>query len=71
MSCNFKDFENYYLNKVLPKHKDVVKSSFKGKLSPEDLIGNTLGTSIGSSLVILSHYHKWLTENFDIKPKNQ
>lgn len=70
MSCNFKDFEDYYLNKVLPNQKDVIESSFNGKLSPEDLLGNTLGTSIGSSLAILSHYHNWLLKNYNIKPKN-
>lgn len=71
MSCDFKDFQNYYLNKVIPKLQNELENSFKkNPTNLEEITGNITGNSLGADIVALSHYHKWLTENFDIKPKN-
>lgn len=70
MSCNFKDFENHYFDNVLPKLRNELESSFSRNSSLEDIVGKTVGNSLGADIAILSHYHKWLTENFNITPKN-
>lgn len=70
MSCSFKDFENHYFDNVLPKLRIELENSFKRPLSMDEIVGTTVGNSLGADITLLSHYHKWLTENFDIKPKN-
>ena len=69
MSCEFKDFQNHYFDNVLPKLKKELENSFKSPLSLEDVVGTTVGNSLGADIVILEHYHRWLIENYDIKPK--
>lgn len=70
MSCDFKDFENHYFDNVLPKLRNELESSFSRNSSLEDIVGKTVGNSLGADITTLSHYHKWLTENFNITPKN-
>lgn len=70
MSCDFKDFQNYYLDSVVPKLKNELEASFTGRMSPEEIVGASAGNCLGADIVALSHYHKWLTENFNITPKN-
>ncbi len=70
MSCDFKDFQNYYLDSVVPKLRNELESSFSKNMNLEDIIGASVGNCLGADIVSLSHYHKWLTENFNITPKD-
>lgn len=67
---DFENFKNYYLDNIVPKLRSELESSFTRKMSPEEIIGSTVGNSLGADITILGHYHKWLTENFNITPKN-
>lgn len=70
MSIDFKDFQNYYFDKIEPKLRFNLESSFTGKMSAEEIVGATVGNCLGADVSILSHYHKWLTENYNITPKS-
>ena len=72
------NFENFikncnelYLNELLPKLLEENKNLSKNSDNP---IGVALGICLKSankiSLTHLENYHKWLSENFELTPKN-
>lgn len=71
MSKDFNDFQNYYLDNVVSKLKNELSHSVNTRnLSSEEIVELTSGNCIGADLKALEHYHKWLTENYNITPKN-
>lgn len=66
---DFKDFQNHYLNNILPKLENDLDQSLSGENSLKDILDFVTGSYFGTDIVILAEYHKWLTENFNIIPK--
>lgn len=71
MAKDFNDFKNFYFDNVVFRLQNELAHSVNPRnLSSEEIMELTSGNCIGADIKALEHYHKWLTENFNITPKN-
>lgn len=66
MSKNFKDFLNTFSDEPLMQ----ISSQYFPRKNYTDDSEKITNIGIAISKGLLGEYHKWLTENFDVKPKN-
>lgn len=69
MNCKFEDFENHFFANLYPVLKTQLDQSFNDSMSKNEIISDINANILGTSISLLSEYHNWLINNYDISPK--